>query len=164
MARSLGVSATREPRHRRSSRTRNLKVGAARQSIGSFSRSFFNGDFGHRRRPIEESCCGACTSMWSGCRHRRRRSITLLADQSADAYEKVVDRLLASPQYGERWARHWMDVVHYADSHGFEHDMPRSMWPYRDYLINAFNSDMPYRQFLREQVAGTRWRRMTRGC
>ena len=79
---------------------------------------------------------------------------SFLADQSADAYEKVVDRLLASPQYGERWARHWMDVVHYADSHGFEHDMPRSMWPYRDYLINAFNSDMPYRQFIREQVAG----------
>ena len=57
-----------------------------------------------------------------------------LADKSPDAYEKVVDRLLASPQYGERWARHWMDVVHYADSHGFEHDMPRSSWPYRDYL------------------------------
>ncbi|MEX2309763.1 MAG: PSD1 and planctomycete cytochrome C domain-containing protein [Pirellulales bacterium] len=77
-----------------------------------------------------------------------------LTDESADAYEKVVDRLLASPQYGERWARHWMDVVHYADSHGFEHDMPRSLWPYRDYLINAFNSDMPYRQFIREQLAG----------
>jgi hypothetical protein len=77
-----------------------------------------------------------------------------LADESADAYENVVDRLLASPQYGERWARHWMDVVHYADSHGFEHDMPRTLWPYRDYIINAFNSDMPYRQFIREQVAG----------
>jgi mono/diheme cytochrome c family protein len=77
-----------------------------------------------------------------------------LADESADAYEKVVNRLLASPQYGERWARHWMDVVHYADSHGFEHDMPRSLWPYRDYLVNAFNTDMPYRQFVREQVAG----------
>ena len=77
-----------------------------------------------------------------------------LADHSPQAYEKVVDRLLASPQYGERWARHWMDVVHYADSHGFEHDLPRSMWPYRDYLIGAFNSDLPYRQFIREQVAG----------
>ena len=77
-----------------------------------------------------------------------------LNDKSADAYEKLVDRLLASPQYGERWARHWMDVVHYADSHGFEHDMPRQMWPYRDYLVNAFNSDMPYSQFIREQLAG----------
>lgn len=77
-----------------------------------------------------------------------------LNDKSEDAYEKLVDRLLASPHYGERWARHWMDVVHYADSHGFEHDMPRNSWPYRDYLIHAFNSDMPYRQFTREQVAG----------
>jgi len=77
-----------------------------------------------------------------------------LSDKSPDAYEKLIDRLLASPQYGERWARHWMDVVHYADSHGFEHDLPRTSWPYRDYLINAFNSDMPYRQFIREQLAG----------
>jgi hypothetical protein len=77
-----------------------------------------------------------------------------LKDESPDAYEKVVDRLLASPHYGERWARHWMDVVHYADSHGFEHDMPRSIWPYRDYLIDAFNRDLPYAQIVREQVAG----------
>lgn len=77
-----------------------------------------------------------------------------LADQSPDAYEQVVDALLASPRYGERWARHWMDVVHYADSHGFEHDMPRSAWPYRDYLVKAFNADKPYAEFIREQVAG----------
>jgi hypothetical protein len=75
-------------------------------------------------------------------------------DASPDAYERVVDRLLASPHYGERWARHWMDVVHYADSHGFEHDMPRNAWPYRDYLIQALNGDIPYAQFIREQVAG----------
>jgi hypothetical protein len=77
-----------------------------------------------------------------------------LSDNSADAYDKLVERLLASPQYGERWARHWMDVVHYADSHGFEHDLARNIWPYRDYLINAFNSDKPYSEFVREQVAG----------
>ena len=77
-----------------------------------------------------------------------------LADQSPDAYEQAVERLLASPRYGERWARHWMDVVHYADSHGFEHDLPRDIWPYRDYLIKAFNSDKPYATFVREQVAG----------
>jgi hypothetical protein len=77
-----------------------------------------------------------------------------LSDESPDAYEKLVDRLLASPQYGERWARHWMDVVHYADSHGFEHDLPRSIWRYRDYLINAFNNDKPYAEFIREQIAG----------
>jgi mono/diheme cytochrome c family protein len=77
-----------------------------------------------------------------------------LSDKSPDAYEKLVDRLLAMPQYGERWARHWMDVVHYADSHGFEHDLPRNIWPYRDYLVKAFNSDKPYANFVREQVAG----------
>ena len=77
-----------------------------------------------------------------------------LADKSPDAYERLVDRLLAKPQYGERWARHWMDVVHYADSHGFEHDMPRNIWPYRDYVVKAFNSDKPFADFVREQVAG----------
>jgi cytochrome c553 len=77
-----------------------------------------------------------------------------LSDKSPDAYERLVDQLLAKPQYGERWARHWMDVVHYADSHGFEHDMPRNIWPYRDYLVRAFNSDKPFADFVREQVAG----------
>ncbi len=77
-----------------------------------------------------------------------------LSDNGPDAYERLVDRLLASPRYGERWARHWMDVVHYADSHGFEHDLPRNIWPYRDYLVKAFNDDKPYAEFVREQVAG----------
>lgn len=78
-----------------------------------------------------------------------------LKDQSADAYEKVVDRLLASPRYGERWARHWLDVVRYADSHGFEMNQPRAnAWPYRDYVIRAFNEDKPYNQFVIEQLAG----------
>jgi hypothetical protein len=84
----------------------------------------------------------------------REEADAFLGDSSPDAYERLVDRLLANPQYGERWARHWMDVVHYADSHGFEHDMPRNAWPYRDYLIDAFNSDKPYGQFIREQIAG----------
>jgi hypothetical protein len=78
-----------------------------------------------------------------------------LADNSSDAYEKVVDRLLASPHYGERWARHWMDVAHYAETHGHDQDRPREhAWPYRDYLIRAFNTDTPYGRFVREQVAG----------
>jgi mono/diheme cytochrome c family protein len=78
-----------------------------------------------------------------------------LADVSPDAYEKVVGRLLASPHYGERWARHWMDVVHFAETHGHDQDRPRpSAWPYRDYLIRAFNEDRPYARFVREQVAG----------
>lgn len=78
-----------------------------------------------------------------------------LADQSATAYEKVVDRLLASPRHGERWARHWMDLAHYAETHGHDQDRPRPhAWPYRDYLIRSFNEDKPYSRFVQEQVAG----------
>ncbi|HEY7118683.1 MAG TPA: DUF1549 domain-containing protein, partial [Tepidisphaeraceae bacterium] len=78
-----------------------------------------------------------------------------VCDRSPDAYEKVVDRLLASPRYGERWARHWMDVVHYADTHGNDEDKPRpNAWPYRDYLIRSFNADKPYARFVEEQIAG----------
>lgn len=76
-------------------------------------------------------------------------------DLSPNAYEKVVDRLLASSRYGERWARHWLDVVHYGESHGYDKDKPRpNAWPYRDYVIRAFNSDKPYSQFVQEQLAG----------
>jgi mono/diheme cytochrome c family protein len=76
-------------------------------------------------------------------------------DSSPDAYEKRVDRLLASPRHGERWARRWLDVAHYADSHGQDEDAPRpNAWPYRDYLIRSFNADKPYARFVREQVAG----------
>lgn len=79
-----------------------------------------------------------------------------LADQSPDAYEKLVDRLLASPRYGERWGRYWLDLAGYADSEGKrEQDMPRAhAWRYRDYVIRAFNSDKPYDRFLLEQIAG----------
>jgi len=71
------------------------------------------------------------------------------------AYERLVDRLLASPRYGERWARHWLDVVRYADSNGHERDEFRpEMWRYRDYVVRAFNQDMPYDRFIREQLAG----------
>ena len=77
-----------------------------------------------------------------------------LADKSRDAYEKVVEKLLASPHYGERWGRHWLDAARYADSDGYEKDMSREMWPYRDYVVNAFNKDLPYDQFIIEQFAG----------
>ena len=71
------------------------------------------------------------------------------------AIGKLVDRLLASPHYGERWARHWLDVVHYGDTHGYDKDKPRpNAWPYRDYIIRAFNEDRPYARFIQEQVAG----------
>lgn len=76
-------------------------------------------------------------------------------DRSLNAWEKVVDRLLASPHYGERWGRHWLDLVRYADSSGFEGDKDRPLaWRYRDYVIDSFNRDIPYDQFVREQLAG----------
>lgn len=76
-------------------------------------------------------------------------------DSSPDAYERLVDRLLASPHYGERWARHWLDVVHYGDTHGYDKDKPRpNAWPYRDYVVRAFNNDVPYVRFVSEQLAG----------
>ncbi len=77
-----------------------------------------------------------------------------LADTAADAYEKQVERLLASPHYGERWARHWLDAARYADSDGFEKDKPRQVWMYRDWVVNAFNRDLPYDRFIVEQLAG----------
>jgi Protein of unknown function (DUF1553)/Protein of unknown function (DUF1549)/Planctomycete cytochrome C len=78
-----------------------------------------------------------------------------LRDQSPDAYEKLVDRMLASPHFGERWARHWMDVVRFSETHGNEWNYEvHHAWRYRDYLIRAFNDDVPYDQFVREHIAG----------
>jgi mono/diheme cytochrome c family protein len=77
------------------------------------------------------------------------------ADPDPEAYEKLVDRLLASPRHGERWARHWLDVVHFGETHGYDKDKPRpNAWPYRDYVIRAFNEDKPYARFVQEQIAG----------
>jgi len=78
-----------------------------------------------------------------------------LADQRPDAYDRLVDRLLASPHYGEKWARHWLDLAHYADSDGYEKDLSRPhAWRYREWLIEALNRDLPYDQFTIEQLAG----------
>ena len=77
-----------------------------------------------------------------------------LGDKSSDAWDKQVERLLNSPHYGERWGRHWLDAGRYADSDGFEKDKPRFIWAYRDWVINAFNQDMPYDRFVIGQIAG----------
>lgn len=78
-----------------------------------------------------------------------------LNDGSADAWEQCIERMLASPHYGQRQARHWMDLVHFAETHGHDQDRPReNAWPYRDYLIKSFNDDKPYGQFVAEQIAG----------
>jgi mono/diheme cytochrome c family protein len=80
---------------------------------------------------------------------------THLADTSPTATDNYLNSLVDSPHFGERWARHWMDVVHYADTHGYEWDVPaKNAWRYRDYLIRAFNSDVPYNRFVQEQLAG----------
>jgi len=77
-----------------------------------------------------------------------------VADSSPDAYDRLVERLLASPRYGERWARPWLDLARYADTNGYEKDMRRSLWPWRDWVINALNRDMPFDRFTIEQLAG----------
>ena len=86
-----------------------------------------------------------------------------LADRSPDAFATVVDRLLASPRYGERWARHWLDLARFSESDGFEYDKMREhAWRYRDYLIRSFNEDKPYARFVREQIAGDALEPVTR--
>ncbi len=81
-------------------------------------------------------------------------------DSAPDAWERLVDRLLGSPHYGERWARHWLDLVRYADSGGYEFDVDRpDAWRYRDYVVKSFNADKPYDQFVREQLAGDEYAR-----
>ena len=76
-------------------------------------------------------------------------------DPDPQAYQNLIERYLNSPQYGERWARHWLDVVHYGDTHGYDKDKLRpNAWPYRDYVIRSFNDDKPYGQFIKEQIAG----------
>ena len=78
-----------------------------------------------------------------------------LTDLTDEKYEALVDKLLASPRYGERWARHWLDAVHYGETHGYDKDKPRlNAWPYRDYVIRALNNDKPYARFIAEQIAG----------
>jgi len=77
-----------------------------------------------------------------------------LNDKRPDAYERVVDKLLASPHYGERWGRHWLDIARYADTDGYTIDAPRDIWKYRDWVINAFNKDLPFNEFVIEQIAG----------
>ena len=78
-----------------------------------------------------------------------------IKDTATDAWQKLVERALSSPRFGERWARHWLDIVRFAESNGFETNRERlNAYHYRDYVINAFNEDKPYDRFIREQIAG----------
>ncbi|MDZ4700708.1 MAG: DUF1553 domain-containing protein [Rhodothermales bacterium] len=109
-------------------------------------------------RPSPEADCSALLRRVSldltGLPPTPAEADAFCADRSSDAYERVVDRLLASAHYGERWAAMWMDLARYADSKGYEKDDHRSIWKYRDWLIDAFNADMPFDQFTIEQLAG----------
>ena len=84
-----------------------------------------------------------------------RHLVTPSSSKADSVIESLVDKLLASPRHGERWARHWLDIVHYGDTHGYDKDKPRpNAWPYRDYVIRALNEDKPYARFVQEQIAG----------
>ena len=108
----------------------------------------------HRRR-IATRCFAGSASTCSACRRRRNKLTSLSATPGRALYERLVDRLLANPHYGERWSRHWLDTARYADSDGYEKDTGRPWaWRYREWVIQAFNSDMPYDRFVIEQIAG----------
>ncbi len=93
--------------------------------------------------------------IFTGCRQLMKRFEPFVAGNSPDAYEKLVERLLDSPRYGERWGRHWLDIVRFAESNGFERDRLRTnFWRYRDYVILALDADLPYNEFVREQLRG----------
>ena len=105
-----------------------------------------------------------------GCRQRPRRSSGFSRTPSPDAYERLIDRLLASPAYGERWGRHWLDNAGYADTHGGDNDLAtikenKNIWKYRDYVVRSLNADKPFDRFITEQLAGdeeVEWRNEAR--
>ena len=117
------------------------------------------GSQGHdatRARPTASPSCAACIWMSPAVPPTPAEIDAYRKDQSPDAYEKLVDRLLASPRYGERWGQHWLDLAGYSDSEGFGQDdgVRPSAWRYRDYVIRSLNADKPYNAFLTEQIAG----------
>src|SRR5438477_577307 len=121
-------------------------------------------DFARDVQPLLEKNCTAChgpEKQRSGLRLDTRAAAlrggdsgAVLTDSRPDAYERLVERLLASPHYGERWGRHWLDQARYADSNSYNADRARSIWKYRDWVIHALNEDRPFDQFVVEQLAG----------
>ena len=111
--------------------------------------------FGRQRPLIAQRCCAETYLDVIGLPPTPEEISSFLNNKSANAYQEAVDGLLARPQYGERWARHWLDLVRYAESNGYERDRTKPhAWRYRDYVIDAFNHDKPYDRFLTEQLAG----------
>ena len=129
--------------------------GCARRSIGSSWRGSSRKGSRRTRRPSAATLIRRLSFDLIGLPPTPEEVDAFLADNRPDAYEQLVDRLLASPHYGERWARHWMDVARFAESHGYEQDYDRPFaFHYRDFLIKALNRDMPFDQFVRWQLAG----------
>ena len=135
---------------------------AGRQSLGQDAGRCIHPRRAQESRP--EACAAASRSRDADPpRHLRshgsaadaRRDRRLRARQVAQGWEKVVDRLLDSPHYGEQWGRHWLDVVRFAESDGYEYDTHRpDAYRYRDYVVHSFNDDKPYDEFVKEQLAG----------
>ena len=140
--------------HDRLPRSR-IATGSARRSIDGSSRDWKSKEL-HPVRPADRrTLIRRATFDLTGLPPTSEEVDAFLADASPDAFARVVDRLLASPAYGEQWGRQWLDVVRYADTAGETADYPvREAYKYRNYVISAFNQDMPYDEFVREQVAG----------
>ena len=127
--------------------------GSALRSMPSSVRRSSRRDWNPRPRPTS-SHCPRLTFDLTGLPPTPEEVEAFVDDPSPDAYERLVDRLLGSPRYGERWGRHWLDVARFGESHGYEMNQPRpNAWPYRDYVIGAFNRDTPLPRFILEQLA-----------
>ncbi len=135
-----------------------IRSGADHRSTVSCWRTSANTGWHLRPRPIDARCSGGPQFDLIGLPPTPEEMEDFVADRSPEAFARVVDRLLASPRYGERWGRHWLDVVRYADARDLiqlpaESDF-REAWRYRDWVVGAFNRDLSYQEFVRNQVAG----------
>ena len=149
---ALGISAGQGSR---AARRRKQRALCGRRWIISSSRVWKRQNFNLRPKPTNARS-SAAPRLTTGLPPTPEEVAAFLADKSPDAFEKVVDRLLASPRYGERWGRHWLDVARYADTKGYVFEEDRHYpysYTYRDYVIRAFNEDLPYDQFLKQQIA-----------
>ena len=136
------------------------KVGNRQSAIGNPIDAFINAKLGEKKLAAapaadKRTLIRRATFDLTGLPPAPEEVDAFLADKSPDAFAKVVDRLLASSAYGERWGRHWLDVARYADSNGLDENVAfGNAWRYRDYVVNSFNADKPYNRFVQEQIAG----------
>ena len=132
-----------------------IEAGCATRSIGSSWPSSKSWGSTHSPAASRVALIRRVTFDLTGRPPSTEEVAAFLADQRPDAYERLVDRLLASPEYGKRWGQHWLDLAHYADTNGFELDAERpDAWRYRDWVVRSLNADLPYDRFLMLQIAG----------